>query len=228
MKDLTIRKEEYCALGDFIKASFERDQSEIAARFPKLNAVFMHDFTGQLESVKVLESGLVQTEQQKKATAALYAEASVLNKALNFLSIYMRDAGLSSNAVTDLKTNLSRSNIEGAVLKIESVKQFVAANESALVAEGMAPDFISILDAHKISIAAQNAQQNILMNSRKQLTDANKTQYKKLYEFMSKISSAGKLVFDGDVRKSEYTLSKVVSRMRAAKAGDHGVAQGSV
>jgi hypothetical protein len=38
--NLKIRKEEYSALGDFVKASFVRDQAAIIARFPKLNAAF--------------------------------------------------------------------------------------------------------------------------------------------------------------------------------------------
>ena len=228
MANLRIRTEEYSALGDFIRASFERDQAEIAARFPKLGADFFNDFLVKLEAIKTLESALVQTEQQKSATAALYAEAAALNKELNFLSLYMRDAGLSSAAVTDLKDSLTRGNIEGSILKIESIKQFAVANQAALETEGMAPDFVGLLESHKISLAAKNAQQNILMNSRKQLTDANKAQYNKFYDYMTKVARAGKLVFDGDVRKDEYMLSKVLQRMRVPKAGDRGLAHGAV
>ena len=215
-------------MGDFIKASFERDQSTIVARFPKLDGDFFNGFSAKLEEIKTLESGLVQTEQQKNATAALYAEAALLNKELNFLSGYMREAGISSAAVADLKDCLNRGNIEGAILKIESIKQFVVANQAALEAEGMARDFISLLDSHKMSLAAKNAQQNILMNSRKQLTEANNAQYNKLHDFIKKVGRAGKLVFDGDVRKDEYTLSKVVARMRAAKAGAAGLEPAAV
>ena len=223
MTNSKIRTEEYSALGDFIMASFERDQAAIMAHFPKLNTDFFNDLTAKLEEIKTLESGLVQTEQRKNATAALYAEAAALNKNLNFLSLYMREAGLSSAAVTDLKDKLTRGNIEGAILKIESIKQFVAANHEALEAEGLAGHFADVLDGHKMALAAKNAQQNILMNSRKQLTAANKAQYNKFYDYLTKVARAGKLVFDGDVRKDEYTVSKVVQRMRAAKAGEHGV-----
>ena len=61
---LRIRKEEYTALGDFVRVSFVRDQAVILSRFTKLNAGFLVDFTAKLEEIKVLESGLVLTEEQ--------------------------------------------------------------------------------------------------------------------------------------------------------------------
>ena len=215
--NLKIRKEEYSALGDFVKASFVRDQAAIIARFPKLNAAFLVDFTALLDEVKTLESDLVLTEEQKTATAALYTDARLLNKELNFLSAYMKSAGLSSSAVSDLKTDLTKNNIEGAILKIESVKQYVIANSAALIDEGMAADFKETLDTFKQSLSDKNALQNSYMNSRKALTDANKAKYTALYAYITKIVKAGKLVFDGSITKDEYTITKTVSRMRAAK-----------
>ena len=91
---LRIRKEEYTALGDFVRLSFVRDQAVILSRFTKLNAGFLADFTAKLEEIKVLESGLVLTEEQKVVTSKLYAEAAVLNKELNFLIRYIKEVGL--------------------------------------------------------------------------------------------------------------------------------------
>ena len=217
--NLKIRKEEYTALGDFVKASFVRDQAVILVRFTKLNAGFLADFTAKLEEVKILESGLVLTEEQKTATANLYAEASLLNKELNFLIRYIKEAELSSEAVTELKKDLTVNNIEGAILKIESVKQYVIAKSAALESFGMSTSFVADLEAHKVSLSEKNALQNSYMNSRKQLTEANKVKYKELYAFITKIINAGKLVFDGTATRDEYTITKVVSRMRFAKNG---------
>ena len=223
--NLKIRKEEYSALGDFVKASFVRDQAAIIERFPKLNAAFLGDFTALLDEVKTLESGLVLTEEQKTATAALYTYAGLLNKELNFLSTYMKSAGLSSSAVSELKTDLTKNNIEGAILKIESVKQYVIANSAALIDEGMAVDFKDTLDAFKQSLSDKNALQNSYMNSRKALTDANKAKYSALYAYITKIVKAGKLIFDGSITKDEYTITKTVSRMRAAKVAGNSTSK---
>lgn len=214
---MRVRKEEYTSLGDFIKKSFVRDQAVIMERFPKLNADFLADYTTILEEVKVLESSLVLTEKQKTITASLFAEATILNKELNFLKSYVNHAGLETLIIQELKEDLVRDNIEGAVLRIESLKQFVSAHLLTLVNEGMVANFPEILEVHKVSLAEKNALQNEFMNHRKALTDTNKSKYKTLYEYIIKIVEAGKLVFDGTVTVDEYSLTKNVSRMRSAR-----------
>ena len=111
-----VRKEEYTPLGDFIRTSFVRDQAAIAVRFPKMNAAYLTAFTAKLTEVKILESGLVLTEQQKNATASLYAEADVVNEDLNFLNSYLKRAKLNTTEVSKLKKDLTVNDIEGAVL----------------------------------------------------------------------------------------------------------------
>ncbi len=214
-----IRLEEYSALGDFVKASFVRDQGELVARFPKLDGQFLTDFGAKLQEIKTLESAIVITAEQKTATAQLYDEAKVLNRELNFLSAYIKDAGLDATAVSDLKKDLRTGNIEGALLKIEGVKQFVVAHKTVLEAEGMASNFDATLDAHKNSMMQKNALQNSYMNNRKQLTEQNSAKYKALYLYITKIIKAGKLLYDGETKKDEYIVSKVISRMRVLPQG---------
>ena len=55
------------------------------------------------------------------------------------------------------------------------------------------------------------------MNNLKQLTEANTVHYNALYAFISKIATKGKLVFKNTVTQDEYTISKSISRMRAAR-----------
>ena len=217
-----IKLEEYSALGDFLKASFVRDQGELVTRFPKLDGQFLADFEAKLQEIKTLESAIVLTAEQKTATAQLYDEAKVLNRELNFLSAYIKDAGLDATAVSDLKKDLRTGNIEGALLKIEGVKQFVIAHRTALEAEGMASDFATTLDTHKNSMMQKNALQNSYMNSRKQLTEVNSAKYKQLYQYIIKIMKAGKLLYDGETKKDEYVVSKVIARMRVLPQGGSG------
>ena len=214
---LKLRKEEYSALGDFISVSLERDLAAISARFPKVNEAFRASFMAKLDEVKILESGLNLTEDQKNATRELYAELAVLNKELNFLSNYCKDANLQVTAVSALKKDLSRGNAEGAILKIESVKQFVVANQAALVEEGMASNFATVLETYKTSLETKNALQNSSLNARKTLTETNKVQYKELYDYIAKIMRYGKLVFNDSIVKEEYTTVKVVGKMRSAR-----------
>jgi hypothetical protein len=217
-----VRIEEVTAFGDFIMTSYTRDFEFIRSKFPKLDEAFKNDFIGKLSFVKELESSLVLTESQKNVTASLYAEAKQLNGDLNFLSSYFVDAGLNPFIVTSLKKDLSQSNIEGAILKIEGVLQFVVAHESALIAEGMGADFAVVLRNYKESLILKNKTQNELMNIRKELTDTNITHYTALLKIIRTITNKGKLVFKGSIFSDEYINRKVLQRMRAANKKKEG------
>ena len=131
-----------------MRVSFVRDQAAIEVRFKKLDAVYLAAFDDQLAIVKKLEGTLKLTEEQKKATAELYAEADVVNKNLNFLSSYFTDAGLPTAAISSLKKNLKRSNIEGALLEMRDLRLYVIANVTALFDEGMDAGYPAEFEAH--------------------------------------------------------------------------------
>ena len=215
----SVRIEEYAPLGDFLMTSYVRDQSAIEVRFPKMDALYLGAFQSKLVEIKALESTLELTEEQKRVTAQLYAEADVVNKDLNFLISYMRDAGLPTDAVSDLKKSLSRGNIEGALLEMNDVKQYVNAHKTALIAEGMLPTYADVIEGHRVSMAAKNALQNSVMNNRKSVVDANIKEYKKLYAYITKVAEKGKLIFAGTVIEDEYSITKLISKMRAPKRG---------
>ena len=218
-----VKIEEVAPYGDFVLTSYTRDFDVIKAKFPKMDNAFKEGFVAKLDFVKELESSLVLTESQKAVTESLYAEAKRLNTDLNFLSAYFADASLNTAIVTGLKNDLLNRNIEGAILKIESVKQFVASNQAALIAQGMDANFADVLTDYKVSLTQKNNEQNELFNNRKQLTDANQVHYDELLKMIKKIVRNGKLVFKGSVTQDEYTTGKIVQRMRAAKKKAEGV-----
>jgi hypothetical protein len=217
-----VKIEEVAPYGDFVLTSYARDFDAIKAKFPKMDNAFRDGFIAKLDFVKELESSLVLTESQKGVTESLYAEAKRLNTDLNFLSAYFADASLNTAIVTGLKNDLLNRNIEGAILKIESVKQFVASNQAALIAQGMDANFADVLTDYKVSLTQKNNEQNELINNRKQLTDANQVHYDELLKMIKKIVRNGKLVFKGSVTQDEYTTGKIVQRMRAAKKKAEG------
>ena len=141
-----------------------------------------------------------------------------MNEELNFLSAYFDDAGLNKGIITDLKTDLFNGNIEGAILKIEGLKQFVTIHQVDLIAEGMEANYVTRLGDYKTSMTAKNVLQNEIMNNRKELTERNVGHYDELKKMIRKILRNGKLVFANSVIKDEYTSSKVLQRMRAARA----------
>ena len=217
MAGFKIRKEEYIALADFILPSFTRDLAKFQERFPKFNAAFLEAFKTKTAFVKELESRLLITEKQKTATASLYAETAVLNTELNFLKENFKDANLNTNIITEIKDDLFSHNIEGAVLKIESLKQLIIANQIVLEEEGMASTFPAQLATHKSSFETKNRDQSEYMKQLKKLTDDNTAHYDDLYEFIAKVTNKGKLLFKESRIKEEYTISKNLGKMRASK-----------
>lgn len=216
----TVNYEEYVPLSDFLMVSFSRDQRDIEVKFPKLDAGYLEAFQVKIDRVKQLEGTLRLTEEQKEVTRSLYAEADALNGNLNFLSTYMKDAGLSTVEVSEVKEHLNDADIEAAVLGLRDLKTYIASHEAALVENGMAPDFLTSLDETIVSLEAKNALQNTVMNARKELVSANLAEYKSLYAYVSNVAAKGKLVFKGTVKEDEYVISKIIKRMRAPERRD--------
>lgn len=212
-----IRKEEYTALADFMLPSFTRDLALFQQRFPKFDTAYLQAFIAKNDFVKNLESKLLITEQQKNATASLYLESDTLNTELNFLKQYFIDADLNFSIVMDLKSDLRGHDIEAAILKIESLKQFITAHHTALEQEGMSSTFPAQLDTHKSSLQAKNTSQSEYMKQIKTLTDNNKISYDELYQYITQIATKGKLLFPDTRINEEYNITKNLRKMRVAK-----------
>lgn len=218
-KGFKLRMEEYVPTGTFLKTSFTKDRAELATRFAEFTTEYEVAFIEQLTKVAKLEQTLKLTEKQKKVTETLYEKADLVNKEFNFLSFYFKRAGLDSSILTDVKNDLASKNIEGACFKMEGLMQYVADNKTVLVSKGMAAGFVATLETDVVDLSAKNELQTEVMNIKGQLHRDNASEYKKLYAYISTIAAAGKIMYDGAGKMDEYTLSKVLSRMRIIKSG---------
>ena len=218
----SIRIEEYTPLGDIILSNFNRDFVAISTRYPKLNDAFRTSFTNKLEAVKTQEKNLVITEQKKAITISLYQESDALVEELLFVKDYINDAGLNNAIVTSLIHDLRSHNIEGACDKIESLKQFIDANQAPILAEGMAATFTDDLENHKTSLAKKNKDQKITSDSGVTLTGNNNSHYTDLYNDIVKISDKGKRVFKNTLFEDQYIITKILKSMRSSNHGKGG------
>ena len=83
----------------------------------------------------------------------------------------------------------------------------------------MSAGFVATVETDVEDLSAKNELQNDVMNIKGQLHRDSASEYKKLYAYISTIAAAGKIMYDGDGKAGEYTLSKVLSRMRVIKSG---------
>lgn len=214
-----FRIEEYYQGGSFLAKSFELDRLALAVRFPEFTAAYLTQFKAKLTQVKTLEQSVTLTEEQKASTAELYAAAGLLNTELNFLSFYFKRANLDSVIVSAVKKDLAKSNIEGATDKLEGLIQFINSKKAILVTKGMTVNFPTELAATRDALVVKNGLQNEKLNALKSLHTINKVVYKELFAYISTISEAGKIMYKGTTKASEYTISKLISRMRSGNTG---------
>lgn len=210
-----IRIEEYVPAATFMMASFSRDRAELASRFSEFTTAYRDAFQTQLEQIKALEQTLKLSEKQKQITHELYLQTDALNKELNFLTFHFKRADLDPAVITAVKKDLRERNVEGACLKLVGLIQYVTEQQALLESKGMAAGFATTLENEKIQLEAKNAEQNVFMNNIAHLHAENRAQYTALYGYVSMIAEAGKIMYDGDVRESEYTIEHVLGRMRA-------------
>lgn len=210
-----MRIEEYVPAATFMLASFSRDRAELVSRFSEFTTAYQDAFREKLEQIKSLEHALKLSEKQKQLTAELYLQGDALNRELNFLSFYFKRAALDPGIITAVKDDLRSRNIEGACLKLSALIQYVNAQQVLLTDKGMAVGFPAQLLAEQQALEAMNVQQHELMNTLSRLYAANRSAYQSLLEYVRVIAEAGKIMYDGDVREGEYTIDRIIGRMRA-------------
>lgn len=211
-----LRKEEYAPAAQFLKTSFAQDRAALALRFPEYTAAYQTAFESKIAQVVNLETGVVATENQKQATSDLYDKADFLNNELNFITSYFKRADLDSKMVSKVKTDLNKYNIEGACLKIQGLKEYIVAHHVVLESKGMAASFPTELETIKTYLTDKNVLQNSTMNQLKTLHNANKGTYNELYAYITSICEVGKLVFKYNPKADEYTITKLIGRMRSS------------
>ena len=212
-------KEEYLPGALFLKTSFKRDREELFTRFSEYTPEYLVGFETQITKVKEIQQTLVLTEEQKKATVNLYLRANLVNGEFNFLVRYFKKCDFDTKILSQVKRNLNTHNIEGATNKINAVIQFIDANNAALVAKGLAADFTDTLAADRDYLEQQNVLQNQVKNQISVLYNANKVEYDALYGYVSEIANDGKIMYKGTPKEKEYTITRIIERMRSGNVG---------
>lgn len=219
MGNSTLNYEEYPAIGDALITSFNRDQSELAEHYKMMNADFVTEFQNAIDAVRATASVLAKTEELKSVTKQLYGLADEANKKLLFLLDYVKDAGLESASISGIRSKLTTRNIEGAVYDLREVLPYLESHKAELDAGNMPKEFLDYFPPILPQMEAWNAEQIAIVSNRKSLVEANKVLFENAYSYISKVSNNGKKVFKDTVKKDDYTISKLLTKVRAEKKG---------
>lgn len=222
MAHSNLNYEEYPAIGDALIASFNRDQSELAEHYKMMNADFVTDFQNAIDAVRATASVLAKTEELKSVTKQLYGLADEANKKLLFLLDYVKDAGLESASISGIRSKLTTRNIEGAVYDLREVLPYLESHKAELDAGNMPKEFLDYFPPILPQMEAWNAEQIAIVSNRKSLVEANKILFENAYSYISKVSNNGKKVFKDTVKKDDYTISKLIAKVRVEGKGEEG------
>lgn len=227
-KTYAFLKEEYLLAALYLKASFKRDRQELVTRFAEYTPEYLVGFEDQISTVKQIQKTLVLTEAQKQATANLYLRANSVNVELNFVSRYFKKSGLNTKILSQVKKDLTTRNIEGATDKITSVIQFIDANKDALVSKGMSANFAATLASDRDYLEQENVLQNEFRNQIAALYKANKAEYDALYAYIAEIANDGKIMYAKTPKAKEYTIAKIIERLRSGNSGEDDLPQAPI
>ena len=215
MANNNLNYEDYPAIGDALVASINRDQSEFMVHYKTMNTGFITEFQNAIDAVRAAASVLAKTEERKSVTKKLYDLADEVNKKLLFLLEYMEDADLDVRVISSIRSKFSSRNIEGAVKDLREVLPYLQTHKTALETGDMPDGFLDYFSTVLPQMEVWNAEQISILSTRKSLVEANKVLFENAYSYISKVSNRGKKVFKKTIKKNDYTISKLLTQVRA-------------
>jgi len=212
----SLNYEDYPAVGDALISSFQTDQAEFLKKYKKMDAAFLTNLKTTVEATRKLSSVFAQNENLKKTTVQLYAFADGLNAQLLFLGDYLKQEKLNFKEVSEIRANFKKRNIEGAIKQLRDFQPYLNQNKTVLEAGNMPLNYLAPLFTNLPQMELLNAEQIKLINQRKTMVEQNGNIFEKADVLFSDICSAGKKIFKDTIKKEEYTLNKILKRVRVS------------
>ncbi len=213
-----LRLEDYPAIADFIFTSFERDLADFTAKYKTMNGDYLTAAKSANITLKSIQATQPAKQQQKDVTAELYATADSLKSKVILLKDYAQRGKIQADSLSDCVYKLNKRNIEGALLALRNTLPYYDQNSSKLL--DMPDGFLAELSGQLNDMDTLNNAQNTAINRSKESTANNKEAYKQVYQYITDIAKAGKLIYAKTPKADEYTISKLQSRVRAAGRKD--------
>lgn len=206
-----LKQEDYTALADAMLVSFERDLADFKKVFRTIDESFLASFKKANEDLKNVSSSLLIKQSQKQTTKEIYQKADEFREKLLLLKAYVKRAKLDVPLLKETITVLKSRNLEKAIKNTREMLPFFEENKSKI--KDMPDDFLADIPATLVYFETKNAEQNTLMSESKRTTSEAKPFYDILYNYIKEVADAGKVVYKGNPKKEDYTISKVIQRM---------------
>lgn len=218
MSNYNLKHEDYPAVADIMAISLERDLTDFSAKYKNMNADYLAEFKAASAAVKAITHDVLSLAKQRQATKKAYSMADRVKEGVILLKDYADRAKLDSKVLGGAVKQFNHRNIEGGIKSVRGALPYFAEHADQMLA--MPDGFLDQMAAGITELEELNTSQSKVMNDRRLGTSDNKVVHDRLYGFIAEVARAGKLIYKSGPKRDEYTLSKIVARVRAARQAE--------
>ncbi len=217
-----------------LRSSFVTDQADFGKVSPDFKgSTFLTEFDARYAALENLVPTAVRRVTDAEVTKTMNQLAKSLREPLNLLEIRVNRAAKKSAGLTvaaakfnigKVRTKINNREMEGLDGALKTLLYLVAENEPTLTAQGhMAADTKLFADA-RTALSRYNTTQNDNLNAQLTLTVENMTAANALWELMSEMMEAGRLMYKVEQPRKAmaYTMARLKKRMRQERAAKEG------
>lgn len=218
------RIEEEPTLAKFLIDSLEHDLADFSNEYPEMDADYLSDFRKKRGQVLELLHPKKITTDLKRVTKRMEKNMRAIRPHLNKLEISARLADKNEELTMDYKdfgiaevraaiSNKDAERFDGAM---GLIKQNITQQYSALTAHGYTDAKRDALYNVWDKVNEDNARQNLLLDERDELAEANINVFNELWDIMTEVCAAGKSIysFTSPSKTDEYTIEQLKNRIR--------------
>jgi uncharacterized protein (DUF1697 family) len=220
-KKFNCKMEDVPVITGFVLSSMETDKTD----FFGYSTVFDDQFITTVKSKQTQCNELIKSDDvlkdQKSATVQIENMLNALRVKLNPLEGYLKLAEselsilIGDFGLKNIRTAISKGNVEGVLSNAQSLITNVKKNEEVLKAKGMKAEVLTSVKTLVDEIEKFNKLQNELKNKRSRVTSNNIKDFNELWDMLSIILDAGRALYRGSdaVKLKEYTLANLLKRV---------------
>jgi hypothetical protein len=217
--------EELPVIGEFLLNSLRKDLADFSGFSPLFTESFIQTVEVKISTCRELISSSTVTGELKAVTAKISDSVNRLRVKLNILEGYLKlgaaelDISVADAGVKDVRSAISRGNIEGVTANTRKLLTAVKRNQPALEAKGMNPALPVDIETQVREIDVLNAGQNELLSARNRLTVENIELFNDLWKSLLPISETAKALYRGvnQTKLNDYTIVQLKKRISAER-----------
>lgn len=215
MSSNRMRQAEYPLVGLALHGSLEENLPQFSLHYKNMDAQYLTDFKSAITDVQEVHASTTGLPEQKDLTSLVEEKQEQMMRKMGFLRDYANLADLDEAPAKAAEKELRRGDTEEGVKAVNRAVAFYTPHMEKMTSF-MSEDFLTTVTTEVNELETLNVEQNKAINFRSNLTEENRAKYDTLDEYIRTVSRLGKRLFRGTAKADEFTVSKILTRIRVA------------